>query len=497
MDKWATAGPDGISNGIFKYLRNVGPTIFLELINGIIDGKEQVNGDFNYAIMCCIPKTVGETSAEGEAAHTADATRPISIVDGANRILAAILKVALERCIGEKISEMQRGFLQNRSMLSNIIDIDFAAQKISIKSCRGALLLFDFRAAFPSMNHDFIWDTLNSVGLPEQYVAAIREFYKQNVHYIKLLFPGPEVKSGVRQGCPLSGLLFAICADVLLTKMREVLCNEDEIGRAFADDTAAVVNDYIKTIPVLARLFEEYEQISGLALNIKKTVFIPLWPHNSECGLRNLIRELCPAWRNVKIASKAKYLGFVIGPGARDDSWEAPTTKYMKRISSWEDMQCGMLWNSMFYNIFAVTTLEFVAQLEDVPDSVLKVEEWALRRLAPGPGNWISPEDLENLDKFGIGNGFRLLRHTHRAAKLRVIKELGQSYIRKIQDELTMEQCSFFSRPFGTWHNRAYVTRLWESELALRDVGITIRGMLSNMTGCGGANFQRKRGSRL
>jgi hypothetical protein len=59
--------------------------------------------------------------------------------------------------------------------------------------------------------------------------------------------------------------------------------------------------------------------------------------------------------------------------------------------------------------------------LQDIPESVLKIEEKALRKLAPGPGNWISPEDLENLDQFGIGNGFRLLRHTHRAAKLRVI----------------------------------------------------------------------------
>ena len=152
----------------------------------------------------------------------------------------------------------------------------------------------------------------------------------------------------------------------------EVLCNADEVVRAFADDTAVVVEDYIKTVPVLAQLFHESEQISSLALNIKKTVFIPLWPYISQNGLRNLIRELCPAWRALKIADKAKYLGFVIGPRDQDASREAPISKFMKIIKDWEDMRCGMLRSSMYYNVFAVTTLEFVAQLHDIPESVTK-----------------------------------------------------------------------------------------------------------------------------
>ena len=41
--------------------------------------------------------------------------------------------------------------------------------------------------------------------------------------------------------------------------MRKVLCNDDEISRAFADDSAAVVSDYVKTIPILAKMFDELE----------------------------------------------------------------------------------------------------------------------------------------------------------------------------------------------------------------------------------------------
>ena len=45
------------------------------------------------------------------------------------------------------ISNMQRGFLTGRSMLSNIIDIDFHAMRISMKEAYGGLVLFDFAAA--------------------------------------------------------------------------------------------------------------------------------------------------------------------------------------------------------------------------------------------------------------------------------------------------------------------------------------------------------------
>ena len=40
-------------------------------------------------------------------------------------------------------------------MLNNILDIDYHAMTVSLKHDKGALLLFDFKAAFPSVSHDF------------------------------------------------------------------------------------------------------------------------------------------------------------------------------------------------------------------------------------------------------------------------------------------------------------------------------------------------------
>eukprot|EP00973_Karenia_brevis_P007116 964633-Karenia_brevis.AAC.1 len=94
-------------------------------------------------------------------------------------------------------------------MLRNVIETDWAAQKLSLLSQTSALILFDFRAAFPSMSHEFIWQVLKTTGIPDQIIKAIQGLYKLNKHSIKLagaLFEGPTVASGVRQGCPLSGI---------------------------------------------------------------------------------------------------------------------------------------------------------------------------------------------------------------------------------------------------------------------------------------------------
>ena len=100
------------------------------------------------------------------------------------------------------------------------------------------MLLFDFRAAFPSVAHDMIWDTLELTGVDKDFIRVVREFYHNNRHILKLrgmTFDGIVVESGVRQGCPLSGLLFAMCVDALITRLGDIM-RKDEVKAAFADD---------------------------------------------------------------------------------------------------------------------------------------------------------------------------------------------------------------------------------------------------------------------
>ena len=68
--------------------------------------------------------------------------------------------------------------------------------------------------------------------------------------------------------------------------------------------------------------------------------------------------------------------------------------------------------------------MEYVAQLVEPTAEVLDMVAWSLRRLAPGPGNWATQADLENLCAFGFKQEFRTIKHTAEAAKLRVAAAL-------------------------------------------------------------------------
>ena len=103
---------------------------------------------------------------------------------------------------------------------------------------------------------------LEHIGLPLPYLTAIRKLYHNNQHHVLVkgqLFPSITIHSGVRQGCPLSPTLFALAIDPLLYSIETSL--PSLTIRAFADDTAVVVSDYVVSIPVLGHLFYQHERI--------------------------------------------------------------------------------------------------------------------------------------------------------------------------------------------------------------------------------------------
>ena len=94
---------------------------------------------------------------------------------------------------------------------------------------------------------------------------------------------------------------------------------------------------------------------------------IPLWPFGDENNIRRLVRELCPVWRDLEIAKKGKYLGFILGPNVEQEGWRKPLAKFEKRLNLWANMRLGMAMNITAFNVYIVPVLEYVAQLL-IPD---------------------------------------------------------------------------------------------------------------------------------
>ena len=198
--------------------------------------------------------------------------------------------------------------------------------------------------------------------------------------------------AGVRQGCPLSPLLYAVCADLLLERIRTTISTA--VTRAYADDTAVIIQDILAEAPILAQIFQEFGNISNLHLNINKTVVIPLFPTPGIAATRDNLIHLIPTWSNVQLEYYAKYLGFMIGPDSSCRSWKDPTEKYQQRATTWTNLHLGLHCTAVSYNTFALPVLTYIAQLGMPPPEVLEAEHNTLLKMAPGPTAWITPSDL-------------------------------------------------------------------------------------------------------
>ncbi|CAK0851772.1 unnamed protein product [Prorocentrum cordatum] len=127
--------------------------------------------DFNLSLLSCPPKKRSRVHEELGDYCLASATGPLTIGNADNRLVANAARLRWEPIFNEWVSKVQRGFLRGRSMLANIVDIDFEAMRISLTRPSGALVFFDFKAAFPSEDREYL-------SLADDIGAALEDFLK-------------------------------------------------------------------------------------------------------------------------------------------------------------------------------------------------------------------------------------------------------------------------------------------------------------------------------
>ena len=86
------------------------------------------------------------------------------------------------------------------------------------------IISIDAEKAFDKVQQPFLIKTLNKVGIEGAFLNIIKAIYERPT--AKIILNGQKlrafpIRSGTRQGCPLSPLLFNIVLEVLATAIRQ------------------------------------------------------------------------------------------------------------------------------------------------------------------------------------------------------------------------------------------------------------------------------------
>ena len=245
--------------------------------------------------------------------------------------------------------------------------------------------------------------SLRSLGLPSEVCRLVDMLYWGHGCKISIggaLHDGFPIRAGIRQGCPLSPLLFAVVVDPLLRRLCRVL--PGGMVRAYVDDVATVVPDLWAASDVLAPLFALFGACSGLHLNLRKVVLVPLGDQ-PPAAVRDARAFRRPTWAAIAVRDWAEYLGFVLGPGRTERSWAKVSDKVLRRAALWGVLELGLRFAAIVYNVYILSMLGFLLQLDVLPCSWPQTEAKAFRLLVRGPGQWAIPEDFRFLKRcFGL-----------------------------------------------------------------------------------------------
>ena len=131
----------------------------------------------------------------------------------------------------------------------------------------------DAEKAFDKIQHSFMIKTLQKMGTEGTYLNIVTAIYGKPIANIILngetlkAFP---LRSGTRQGCPLSPLGFNIVLEVLATAIREekeikgIQIQKEEVKLSvFADDMILYIENPKDSIRKLLELISEFSKVAG------------------------------------------------------------------------------------------------------------------------------------------------------------------------------------------------------------------------------------------
>lgn len=294
--------------------------------------------------------------------------RPITLCNVDYKIFAKVLATRLQRVISNLVGEHQTCAIKGRSIQTNIHVVRTVLDWCREMHDQVALIQLDLAKAFDRVDHDFLFRLLVKVNLGIQFVHRIKLCYEQVATRLiinnALSKPVPLCAS-VRQGCPLSPLLFGLYLEPLCRKVlncvdvRGFVLGPAEVKvLAYADDIALLLRDKT-SIPKAFECIEKFCAVSGARLNKEKSLGVwgGQWGSTPTqfCGI---------TWQT----EDPTYLGVPLEMSKDPrELWTARTANIRTHAGIWKGAALSIFQRAAVCNVFLMSKLLYLLQVLPCP----------------------------------------------------------------------------------------------------------------------------------
>ncbi|KAL3701503.1 hypothetical protein R1sor_019525 [Riccia sorocarpa] len=275
-----------------------------------------------------------------------DCVRMIQTVWTKKRILKTDCEGLIRLVLPQLVDVQQTGFVMGRKITDNILSVKIGQEWAEWSSQQALFVKLDFIKAYDRVDHAFLWRTLECQGFDQEFISLVQGITREGlaqVHVNAAFTKEIKVSRGVRQGCPLAPLLYALYTHAFMS----LLCKanrENRIGglfiqpgaalghQLFADDTGICIKTREEDFEELKKVLMQYELASGAKINLAKSLIMPLgavatpqWVAGTGCVVAGP-------------GDSFKYLGVRIGVQlAEGVRFQAIIIRMKEKIFRWEN----------------------------------------------------------------------------------------------------------------------------------------------------------------
>lgn len=274
-------GPDGYT-GLF--FRTCWDTVKYDLIAALrhFQGLNTQNLFLlNSAVIALLPKHQGAVRPQD--------FRPISLIHFFAKLIAKMMAARLQPWMNKLTSPCQNAFIKGRSIHDNFVYVQAMAKTLRQKKIPSVMLKLDITKAFDSVSWEFLLKLLQGLGFGPKWRGWISAlFFSASTRILVNSKCTQQIlhRKGLRQGDPLSPLLFVLVVDCLGRLMDKAqrnnilspLGNQLVKHRAsiYADDVIIFLKPEMHDFGVVTEVLKLFGEATGLITNLAKSKILPI-----------------------------------------------------------------------------------------------------------------------------------------------------------------------------------------------------------------------------